>query len=82
MRPYPRDRLEPGGEPRQHETHDKYRCGRTAHGELLEHSLRAKGLQLSADMYLDEISATVSDAMGFATWVAKFCNRTFTQIFC
>lgn len=36
-----RERLEPGCEPRQHETHEKYQGGRTAHGEWLEDSLRA-----------------------------------------
>ena len=50
MRLYSRDRLEPGGEPRQQESYEKYQGGRTAHGELLEHSLRPKDLQLSADV--------------------------------
>jgi len=68
MRLYSRERLEPGGEPRQHKSHEKYRCGRTAHGELLEDSLRAKALQLSADVCLD---GTLGDPIG-RDWVRNF----------
>jgi len=45
-----RYRLEPGREPRQNKTHEKYQCGRASHGEWLEDTCVAKDLQLSADM--------------------------------